>query len=121
VSGPDLTSVARRFAPRDILTSIIEPSKAIDEKYASVTFELADGRVVTGRIAPGDYRDADLIVVPNLLAPEQTVKFAKADIVRRSASPISIMPTGLLDTLTEDEVFDLLAFLLSPGAAVTGK
>ena len=113
VSGPDLTSVARRFSPRDILTSMLEPSKAIDEKYAAEVLELADGRVATGRIAPGDYRSADLEIVPNLLEPETTLKIAKADIVHREASPVSPMPISLLDCYSQDEILDLLAFLLA--------
>jgi hypothetical protein len=39
----------------------------------------------------------------------------KADIVRRDASPISPMPPGLLNVLTEDQILDLLAFLESGG------
>ncbi len=113
VSGPDLTSVARRFAPRDILTSVVEPSKSIDEKYAAQALELADGRVITGRIVPSDYRSPDLEVVPNLLEPQKTIKFPKADVVLRVASTTSPMPSGLLDPLTEDEILDLLAFLLA--------
>jgi putative heme-binding domain-containing protein len=113
VSGPDLTSVARRFSPRDILTSIIEPSKVIDEKYAAEVLELADGRIVTGRIAPGDYRSPDLEVVTNLLEPQKTVKVAKADVAHREPSPVSAMPSGLQDGFRQDEILDLLAFLLA--------
>jgi putative heme-binding domain-containing protein len=113
VSGPDLTSVARRFSPRDILISIIEPSKAIDEKYAAEVLELADGRVVTGRIAAGDYRSPDLEIVTNLLEPQKTFKLPKGDVVRREASPVSAMPSGLLDGFRQDEILDLLAFLLA--------
>lgn len=113
VSGPDLTSVARRFAPRDILMSIVEPSKAIDEKYAAQALELADGRVITGRIAPGDYRAPDLEIIPNLLEPQKTIKFPKVDVVSRVASPTSPMPAGLVDTLTQDEILDLVAYLVA--------
>jgi putative heme-binding domain-containing protein len=115
LSGPDLSSVARRFSARDILTSIIEPSKAIDEKYAGEVLELTSGRVVTGRIAPGDYRSPDLEVIPNLLEPEKAVKVPKIEIARRTPSPLSPMPTGLIDVLSEEEILDLVAFLLSSG------
>lgn len=111
-SGPDLTSVAQRFSPRDILTSIVEPSRVISEKYIAETLQLESGRVVTGRIAPGDFRSSQLDIVTNLLQPETTTTIVKADIVARNASPISPMPTGLVDTLSEQEVVDLLAFVL---------
>ncbi len=113
VSGPDLTSVARRFTPRDILTSILEPSRVIDEKYCNEAFELIDGRIVVGRVAPGDYRSPTLRIIPDLLRPEKTVTVAKTEIEQHYPSPLSPMPTGLLDTLTREEILDLLAFLVS--------
>jgi putative heme-binding domain-containing protein len=115
VSGPDLTAIARRFAPRDILTSILEPSRVIAENYRSDTFELGDGRVVTGRIVPGDYRAPELAVTPDLLAPEKTISFSKSEIESHQPSPISPMPAGLVDTLSREEILDLLAYLASLG------
>lgn len=111
-SGPDLTYVARRFEARDIIASIVEPSRVVSEKYAASTFELSDGRIITGRIAPGDYRATTLDLITDLLAPEKTTKVNKIDIVARQTSKVSPMPKGLVDTLTEQEVIDLLAYLL---------
>jgi putative heme-binding domain-containing protein len=115
VSGPDLTAVALRFAPRDMLTSILEPSRVIAENYRSDTFELRDGREVTGRIMPGDYRSPELTVMPDLLAPEKTVAFSKSEIEAHQPSPISPMPAGLVDTLSRQEILDLLAYLAAIG------
>ena len=50
ISGPDLTSVSGRFGTKDILESIIEPSKVISDQYAAQQFAMADGRVITGRV-----------------------------------------------------------------------
>ncbi len=113
VSGPDLTSVARRFAPRDVLQAIVEPSLAIDEKYADDVLELDDGRLITGRIAPGDYRSPELAIVPNLLEPEKAITVTKSGILKRTPSKISAMPSGLLDCFSEAEIFDLLSYLLA--------
>jgi putative heme-binding domain-containing protein len=113
VSGPDLTSVARRFTPRDILTSILEPSRVVAENYQNDAFQLRDGRVVVGRIVPGDYRSPELTVMPDLLAPETTVTVSKSDIESHQPSPTSPMPTGLVDTLSREEILDLLAYLVS--------
>src|SRR5262249_46231554 len=49
-AGPDLSGAAGRFTPRDLLESIVEPSKVISDQYGAVMIALADGRVVTGRI-----------------------------------------------------------------------
>jgi putative heme-binding domain-containing protein len=115
VSGPDLTSLAQRFSPRDILVSIVEPSQVIAEQYTADTLELSDGRVLTGRLAPGDYRSTQLQIVPNLLEPEKVVSVAKAQIAARHVSAVSPMPTGLIDVLTREEIADLLAYLAAAG------
>jgi putative heme-binding domain-containing protein len=115
VSGPDLTAIARRFTPRDMLTSILEPSRVVAENYQSDTFELRDGRVVTGRILPGDYRSPELTVMPDLLSPEKTVTFSKSEIETHLPSPVSPMPAGLVDTLSREEILDLLAYLAAVG------
>lgn len=111
VSGPDLSALGRRFAPRDILTSILEPSRVVSAKYQNETFELADGQTLSGRVLSGDYRSDKLQVMPNLLEPGNVVEFLKADVEHREPTPLSPMPTGLLDTLTRDEILDLLAYL----------
>ncbi len=111
LSGPDLTNVASRFATRDLLASILEPSAVISEKYASTSLELEDGRVVSGRALVTDFRSSDVQIVPNLLTPEKTITVSKQGIVRRRVSPVSPMPQGLMDGLSKEEVLDLLAFL----------
>jgi glucose/arabinose dehydrogenase/mono/diheme cytochrome c family protein len=84
--GPDLTSVARRFSRQDILQSIMEPSQVIAENYRSQ-------QVVTGKL----------------------VEIPKSEIEEYSLSATSYMPTGLLDTLTHEEILDLLAYIESGG------
>lgn len=113
LSGPDLTSLVGRFSTRDIATSVIEPSKVINEKYVSETLELANGSVVIGRVVRGDDRASELEIVINLLRPEKTVKIDKADVVQRKTSPVSAMPSGLLDCFNEDEIIDLIAYVLA--------
>jgi putative heme-binding domain-containing protein len=115
VSGPDLTSLAQRFSPRDILVSIVEPSRVIAEQYTADTLELSDGRVLTGRLVPGDYRSTQLQIVPSLLEPEKVVSVAKAEIAARHVAAVSPMPTGLIDVLTREEIADLLAYLAAAG------
>ncbi len=48
--GPELTFAAGRFNVRDLLESIIEPSKVISDQYVATVFTLASGKIVTGRI-----------------------------------------------------------------------
>ncbi len=112
VVGPDLTSVAGRFGRSDILLSIIEPSRVVDEKYRNEQLVTTDGRVIVGRImSGGDYRATTLRLSTDPLRPSQIVEIEKSEIETHQASPQSPMPAGLLDTFTAEEIRDLLAFL----------
>ena len=111
--GPELTGAASKYSRQSILESIIEPSKVIADQYQTVTIFKKDGDDVTGRIA--DENAQRVVVMPNLLAPEVTETIPVAEIVRREASKISPMPTGLVDQLTQAEILDLLAYIEAMG------
>ena len=112
-SGPDLTAVASRFARRDILESITEPSKVVSEQFQNTTVVLKNGDDVTGRMV--DEQKDKLILVPNPLEPNNRVTVKKTDIKSRGFSKLSPMPEGLINTLSQEEILDLLAFLESAG------
>ena len=42
--GPDLTGLAGRFSPRDILESVLEPSKVISDQYAASVITTTTGK-----------------------------------------------------------------------------
>lgn len=111
--GPDLTAIASRYARRDILDSIIEPSKVISEQYANTTFRLKSGDIIEGRVL---LENATTVVVrPNPLEPDKTVTLKKSDLNYRGLSKLSPMPQGLVDNLKKNEILDLLAYLESGG------
>jgi putative heme-binding domain-containing protein len=112
-NGPDLTALAGRFSQKDLLESVVEPSKVISDQYASVIIRLLDGQVVTGRIV--NLKADNLHINTDMLNPSGHEVVNRADIDEMRPSTTSMMPAGLLDTLSEDEVRDLLAFLLSRG------
>ena len=114
--GPELTAVGSRFSRRDILESVMSPSKVVAEKYRLVEVLTTDGRRITGQpLDAGDYRSPTLRLVTDPLKPAEVVELPKRDISRRRVSLTSAMPSGLLDSLTRDEILDLLAFLQSGG------
>ena len=112
VLGPDLTSVASRFSRRDLLEQILDPSKIIDEKFRTTTLFLADGSDLSGTIETEDA--TKLILRPNPLSPD-TLEIAKSTIRRREHSKVSPMPADLLNTLTADQILDLLAWFEAGG------
>ena len=113
--GPDLTTVGRRFSRQEILESIIEPSKVIAEAYRNVVVLHHDGKTTTGRIVQNDFRESKLVLATNEITVSRLQTISKDDIETWNESPVSPMPTGLLETLTNQEINDLLAYLLSEG------
>lgn len=116
--GPDLTQVAGRFSPRDLLEAIIEPSKTVSDLYGNVVITRRDGESLTGRIVY-HLQDDSVMVGSDMFSPAQTVKVDRKDILSIEPSKTSPMPDGLLSSLTQDEVFDLLAYLVSGGRVET--
>jgi hypothetical protein len=68
---------------------------------------------VTGRVT--NYHGDGITVNTNMLDPNSTITVRRDDIDTMERSKTSMMPSGLLNTLHEDELLDLMAFLLSRG------
>ncbi|HTU89522.1 MAG TPA: c-type cytochrome [Gemmataceae bacterium] len=112
-TGPDLSQVAGRFNLKDLCESMVEPSKVVSDQYRASVVTMESGKFYSGRIV-NETKDKLTI----LLDPEDSTKIAE---VKKSAveavkpSAASLMPEGLLKALNDNEVLDLLAYLLSRG------
>ena len=120
--GPDLTGVGKRLSLHDLLESAVLPSTAIAEGFAASEIEMKSGESTSGRVVRED--DQVLVVLPQT-ATAEAVTIRKRDILRRDLSKVSNMPGGILNTLQESQILDLLAYLVSDGhsnhvAFVTG-
>jgi putative heme-binding domain-containing protein len=111
--GPDLTALAGRFSARDLIESIVLPSKVISDQYQAVIVATTDGQVVTGRIM--NLHNDTMTINTNMLDPSAQVNVNRTRIEETRPSPISMMPEGLLSTLDREEIVDLVAYLLSRG------
>jgi putative heme-binding domain-containing protein len=111
--GPDLTGSGGRFSVRDLLESIVEPSKSISDQYGSVVIALKNGETQMGRIV--NLNGENLMVNVNMFDPNNQVAVKRDDVKSMEASKVSMMPEGLLDALLPDEIQDLVAFVLSRG------
>ncbi len=114
-AGPDLTQAHTKFSSYEMLFALYSPNDEISDQYANTLFHLADGKKIAGRIKTeeGD----SIALMPNPFNEAYTVKLAKNQVVKRELSPISPMPSGLLNRLNEQEVLDLFAYLTSGGDA----
>jgi putative heme-binding domain-containing protein len=113
IGGPDLTALSGRFSQKDLLESIVDPSKTVSDQYQAMQFELNDGRVIVGRIV--NQNGGNMNVLPNLLAPNEMVGVQANKVESITPSKTSLMPAGLLNTFDADEIRDLMAYLLSRG------
>jgi putative heme-binding domain-containing protein len=113
LGGPDLTGAGSRFDDRALLEAIIEPSRVVSDQYATVELNTKDGESHTGRI--GDQNDQQILLKGDLLNPANVIRIPWADIESVRPSAMSLMPPNLLDSFTEAEILDLLAYLKSQG------
>jgi putative heme-binding domain-containing protein len=113
ISGPDLTGVAGRFNQHDLLEAIVEPSKVISDQYQATQFVLADGRTITGRVV--NLSGRGMSIMTNMLEPDGQMNVERNDVEEILPSPISMMPTGLLDTFDKEEILDLFAYMQAGG------
>jgi putative membrane-bound dehydrogenase-like protein len=107
IIGPELTGSNR--ADLDyILSQIINPSEVMQESYQLVIVTTRDGRTLSGTVVAEDNQQLTL----RLVGQDSIV--TKSEILSREKSPVSMMPEGLLKTLKDDEVRDLIAYLRTP-------
>jgi putative membrane-bound dehydrogenase-like protein len=102
--GPELTGAQRNNLDY-VLTNVIDPSAVVPRDYQMQVLELADGRVVVGIVK----EETDAVV--SLQTSTALLKIAKSDIEDRTATSQSMMPEGLIQPLSFEEVRDLVAFL----------
>ena len=106
--GPDLSDVGKRLTKRQILESILDPSKDIDPKYAAYLVQVDDGRQLTGLIVAKD--DKELTIRD----PQgKDTKLPLSKVASQVPSKKSLMPDQLLRDLTAEQAADLLAYLES--------
>ena len=105
--GPDLTPY-NRTKIRDMLLAIVRPSVEVREGYENHMVITNDGQVITGlKIEAND----QLVILRGV--DGQSHSIPNDNIEEISASKQSLMPTGLLDDLTDDEIRDLFSYLVS--------
>lgn len=117
--GPDLTKLDPKWKPADILNEVLTPSARISEKYQTNVFELGSGKVVTGLVL--EETPETIKIIENPLAKAVPTLIRRGDVVERQRSKTSMMPKGLLDKLTRDEILDLVAYVAAGGNQKRGS
>ena len=113
--GPDLTSLGNKFSAADVLEAILDPSKVVSDQFAGAVLTRKDGSTVFGRVAQRGDGAARVYEVVTATADAAVVRVPGAEVAGVAAAKLSPMPAGLIDRLNEQELIDLLVFLLSRG------
>jgi putative membrane-bound dehydrogenase-like protein len=104
--GPDLTKVGSIRSERDLLESIVFPSASFVRSYEPVRIVTLDDRTFNG-IIKKDTPEEIVVVV----AADKEERIARSDVAGISPSSVSLMPAGLDQQLSSQELADLVAFL----------
>jgi putative heme-binding domain-containing protein len=106
--GPELSTIGKSMTRERLVQSLVDPSREIAPQFTSYTILKRDGEVLTG-IHVGDEVDGRMRYVD-----QKGVVFYvhPNDVEQRQPSKQSIMPEGLVNQLTQQELRDLVAFLL---------
>jgi putative heme-binding domain-containing protein len=103
--GPNLTG-SNRSKVDYLLFNVLEPSGEIQEDYKLVVITTRDGRTYSGNVVSENERQITMRIV----GQEATV-INKSNIQSREVMPVSMMPNGLFETLSNAEIIDLVGFL----------
>jgi putative membrane-bound dehydrogenase-like protein len=105
--GPDLTGSGR--AQLDyLLENIVDPSAVVAADQRMTVVTLKDGRVLSGVIAA----QSEQVLTLRALNDEQRIE--RREIVKQETSALSMMPEGLLNAMSSEQVRDLVAYLMHP-------
>ena len=108
--GPDLTGADRKN--RDwLLTQIVDPSAVIRPEFLAYVVNVKDGRTLTGLMAESTPDAVTLLDAKNVRSV-----IRRDQIEDLKASPLSLMPEKILDSLDDQQFRDLFAYLQSDGA-----
>lgn len=104
--GPDLTGGGRHDV-NYLIENIVDPNALLPADYRMTVVTMTDGRTLSGTIAG----QSDRTLTLKMVGAEQTLE--RDQIASTEQLPMSLMPEGLLQTLGDAQVSDLIAYLMT--------
>lgn len=108
--GPDITG-SQRTNLDYLLQTLIDPSAAVNKDYQMQLLQLSDGRVITGLVL------SETPAALTIQTVTEKIVVPTAEIEERKLSPVSMMPDGLLQNLSPEQVRQLLGYLMGSDQA----
>ena len=106
--GPHLVDIGKRYKKAELIESILKPSAKIAQGFDTYVFVMKTGKAMTGFVTS---ESADEVQLRQANGISSTIK--KSEVGVRRKSPGSVMPTGLVNSLTPEQLADLVAYLQS--------
>jgi putative heme-binding domain-containing protein len=106
--GPDLTALTDRSAGY-LLTAILDPNAAVEGRFAAYQLETADGETYVGLLAEENAAGLTILQAGGV---RQTVP--RAQVKSLTASKVSLMPEGLEQGMSAQDLADVMAFVQKP-------
>jgi len=104
--GPELKGAVTRFNRDDLFTAIVDPNLEVSPAYQTTVIATNSGQVYHGLVV---YESPEITLLQT--GPDTTVRILNTDQSSANRGTQSLMPTGLLDTLSDEDLGDLYAYL----------
>lgn len=114
--GPDLRGVTARFSVTDLFRVILDPNRDVSPRYQLTVVTTREGKIFQGAVI---YRAVDGLILQT--GPETTVRIEGDQIDTVSYSTTSLMPQGLIQSPTDEQLQDLYASSKASGNPVRTK
>src|SRR5690606_28812595 len=105
--GPNLANIRAASQPQSLIESILQPSQVLKTGFQVGTIETKDGKVYSGQM---ETKDGEIIIKRLGADP---LKVPLDEIKSRTTSHLSMMPEGLDENMSTQELADLTAYLIS--------
>ena len=106
--GPHMVDIGKRYSAAELVESILKPSAKIAQGFDTYLFATTDGKVFTGFVASESARS---VLVRDASGVQRELR--QAEIESRLIQKQSMMPEGIVNNLTPEDLADLIAYLQS--------
>jgi putative heme-binding domain-containing protein len=106
--GPALSEIGSKLPKEQIYDAILNPNSGLSMGFESTQLTLKDGGVGLG-IVRSETADEVVLALPGGVA----TKFARNQIAKREKLTTSMMPSGLNQALSQDDLINLVEYLAS--------
>src|SRR5205807_4881438 len=106
--GPDLSEIGKKASRDNLFESILFPSKAVADQFVNWIVETKDGVSLIGLIVE---ETPEYLILRDANAKD--TKVLKKDVESRAKNPVSLMPSDLLAYMTEEDLVDMVEYLVT--------